>query len=612
MSVDPAYLGVCLRVFDDLFQISPAYTYKDCQRDKALVIQRVRAEGISFVTKTLPGLAKHMESAFQTGSFVPVASFKRCTRRTTPAFLGSLFKEIFDDSGLLLDNAPANAVRAIRQVCYIVYKLEVDYPQDLVDETIKKFVDTDRSLPKATETREQRLIIRIASYFIGRIFADFNPADIVPRPGPGASASGTAKKDRYEPRTLYDNVHQRYPYYEYFYVSRAHLFDRITAYRGLPRKKHATSLMRMVNKDSRGPRIICMEEQEYMFLQQGLGTKIMEHLENHPLTKGHVNFYDQTINQNLARRASITQEYATLDMSEASDRVSRDLVYHAFSKVPLLRDSLLALSTPEVALPGGEIFGMQKFAPMGSSLCFPIESIIHYATAVAIMHVATGRNTRRLAKEVYVYGDDIIVPTEYVGPLFDGFPLFGMKFNQGKSFVKGPFRESCGFDAFKGENVSPARLKNLFFDLTDPTLLESAMDVHAILYDRRLFGAAAMIKTVIESRHGAFPPKCPGSAVLGWVTNPSEVADYLVSHRRFSSRYQSYEIRCRKIVPPENVKMNGEWEQLMRYLVHAKRNSSSVPGASRTHSVRWVKADLSEFYPIDTNVKRAISRLVGC
>lgn len=612
MSVDPAYLGICLRVFDDLFQISPAYTKKDCQRDKELLIKRTRTEGLSFVTKTLPGLAKHMESAFQTGTFVPVASFKRCTRRTTPAFMGSLFKEIFDDCGQLLDNAPAHAVRAIRQVCYIVYKLEVDYPQDLVDETIKKFIDTDESLPQCTETREQRLIIRIASYFIGRIFANFDPADIVPRPGPGASASRTAKKDRYEPRVLYDNVHQKYPYYEYFYVSRAHLFDRIAAYRGLPRKKHATSLMRMVNKDSRGPRIICMEEQEYMFLQQGLGTKIMDHLETHPISKGHVNFYDQSINQNLARQASITQEYATLDMSEASDRVSRDLVYHLFEKVPSLRDSLIALSTPDVKLPDGRIFEMRKFAPMGSSLCFPIESIVHYATAVAAIHVATGRSTRALAKEIYVYGDDIIVPTAYADILFRAFPLFGMKFNQGKSFVRGPFRESCGFDAFKGMNVSPARLKSLFFDLTDPTYLESAMDVHDILYDRGLVSAASMIKTVIESRHGKFPPREMGSAILGWASCPNLLADYLVSHRRFSSQFQSYVYSCRKILPPKAAKMDGDWEQLMRFLVHAKRNSSCVPGAHRTHSVRWVSASASDFFRTDTAIRKTISRVTGC
>jgi hypothetical protein len=615
MSDESAYFGMFLRVFDDLLDISPEYKPKDAERDREVCLSRYRCEGLSFLTKTLPALMKHLYGALESGTFVPIASFKIAKGRTTPCFLGSLFKEIFDEKGSLLDTAHAQSVELICQVCAFMYKFDADYPADLVAKVVKSFVDVDASLTHCeTVSNEQRILLTVASSWLFRIFSDFDPADIRPRPGPGASASGTHKSRRYEPLTHYSRIHEQYPYYGYFYMGSDHLVDRKSAYMSMPRKEHGMSVLRTVPKDSRGPRIICMEEQEYMFLQQGLGDAMREHVMRHPLTRGHVNFDDQSINRRLAQESSVSREFATLDMKEASDRISRQLVHILFAKLPKLRSCLLALSTPCIKLPNGEVLDAKKFAPMGSSLCFPIMSVVHYALGVAAMHVATGRSTKALAKDLYVYGDDIIVRSEHVDSLFEAFPKFGLIFNQGKSFRRGHFRESCGMDAFRGRDVTPQRLKRRFFDGRDPRDILAVTAMHAALYNRGFVRTAAMLRTITDSRFGRFPFVGKGSCYIGWQTQ-LPISDDVISViwdekvmgiRGFLSRVlitdedrAQYEllgpvwdsdthcwtISARVMKTEPDASMSGGWEQMMRSNLEAQIGSARLDGRWKRQAI---------------------------
>lgn len=609
------YFGMFLRVFDDLCDISPEYSPRDAQKDREVCISRFRSEGLSFLTKTLPSLCKHLETALETGTFIPIASFSVAKGRTTPRFLGSLFKEIFDEKGDLMDTANDKSIGNIRQVCALMYKFEAEYPAHLVDKVIQDFVDVDETLTHCeTISREQRVLLTIASTWLFRIFSNFDPADVRPRPGPGASASGTHKSKRYEPLVHYSDIHEQYPYYRYFYMGSGHLLDRRTAYMSMPRKVHGMSVLRTVPKDSRGPRIICMEEQEYMFLQQGLGDAMRKHIAQHPLTRGHVNFTDQNVNRDLALKSSISREYATLDMKEASDRISKKLVELLFAKLPKLRSCLLALSTPSIKLPSGSVLSAKKFAPMGSSLCFPIMSIVHYALGVAAMHVATGISTKALAKDLYVYGDDLIVRTRHVDSLFKAFPLFGLKFNEGKSFYRGHFRESCGMDAFRGRDVTPQRLKRRFFDGRDPRDILSVTAMHKALYDRGFVRTAAMLRTITDSRFGRFPFVGDCSSYIGWRTQPplcdaiigviheekatkherlllsalvndEDRAQYELLGPVWDSDVQDWSISARVMKTESDASMCGGWEQLMRSNLDALTGSARLDG-------RWTRQSI--------------------
>jgi hypothetical protein len=136
-------------------------------------------------------------------------------------------------------------------------------------------------------------------------------------------------------------------------------------------------------------------------------------MENHVETRGHINFRDQSINGELALRSSKDKFYATIDMKAASDRVSRDLVSYLVQDNRELHDAIMALSVEVIELPDEigfvEQFPCAKYAPMGSALCFPIMSLVHYSLCRAIIRQSQASLSD--SKDVYVYGDDIIVPS---------------------------------------------------------------------------------------------------------------------------------------------------------------------------------------------------------
>lgn len=616
---DSIYLGAFFRLFDDLINVLPEYVVKHATRDRLTCKRRSFTEGMSFITKTLPRLGKHLESALEHGTFEPFVGIAKEKGRTTPLFLTAMFKEVFDDEGTILPHPNPDCIRAIRQVCYFLYKLEAGVDVETERKAIKDFVSVDQSLEKQGNwSREERLLLTIARSFIVRILSGFDPADIRPRPGPGASASGTHKSERYEPLVHYEQIHKKYPYYRYFYMGSLHLADRRNAYLALPRKQHGRSLLRLVHKDSRGPRIICMEEQEYMFLQQGLADALRHHIENNVITQCHVNFGCQEINRELARRGSINGEYATLDMKEASDRISRVLVRELFSGLPELCDCLCALSVPVIELPDGTLHTMAKFAPMGSSLCFPIMSIVHYALAVACIHMRTARPTAAIAKDLYVYGDDIICRTEDVPHLFYGFPKFDLIFNQGKSFYRGDFRESCGLDAFQGWDVTPQRFKKRFFDGQDPSDIRSAMDMVNALRSAKYDQTSRFLRCALESRYGTFPVVSKDSPFFGWHADENQqvishdLIDVVMDGSRrnndvlnryfvtkadraaiaaldpqWDSALQQLTVKALVMETKSDASMAGGWEQLMRSNLDSLRSSVRLDGRFARHTLSY-------------------------
>ena len=591
MPDDSNYLGLYTRLFDDFVDKVPGYTVKESLADRRVLLKRVRSEGLAFCTVTLPSLGKHLDDAFQVGSFKPFAHLKRASGRTTPRFLGPLFKRVFREDGLLLDNPCPDSVGHIRQACFFLYKLENGYSPELEKKCVDSFVSTDCELGRLDlSSPPLRPIIWRARRIIEAVFAGLDPSDITPRPGPGASASGSHKSQRYEPLTLFDQVHQVYPYYDYFYSGSMHLLDRVNAYRALPRKRFPHSKLRLVPKDSRGPRIICMEEQEVMFLQQGLADKMRRCIESHPLTRGRVNFTDQTVNQRLATEASIVDglaSSATLDMKEASDRISRSLVADLFHGLPLMQRALLALSTPATELPDGTVLETNKYAPMGSSLCFPVMSIVHFALGVACIQRDTNISTKALAKDFYVYGDDLIVKSVYADLLFERFPDFGLVFNRGKSFVVGPFRESCGVDAFLGRNVTPQRLKRRFFDDLAPRNIIGALSIEEHLYERGYYSAAKYLRTVLCHRLDELPFVLSGSRVLGWRRSAHRDVEASMLRHRHHRQTQQMECKARVFTTRADCSMVGGWEQLMRFHSGTLRGSQELDGPYSRYEVRW-------------------------
>lgn len=192
-----------------------------------------------------------------------------------------------------------------------------------------------------------------------------------------------------------------------------------------------------VPKDAKTDRIIAIEPHLNIYCQLGIGALIRKQLKHFG-----VNLDDQTRNQKLAQQA-LTAGLATIDLSSASDTVSRELVWLL---LPFEWACLLDLPRTEYAEVQGQELRLEKFSSMGNGYTFELESIIFYALAVA---AAGGRGG------VNAYGDDIILPSAHAPVLIETLNFLGFSVNTRKTFLAGRFYESCGMDFFDGVNVRP-------------------------------------------------------------------------------------------------------------------------------------------------------------
>jgi hypothetical protein len=198
-----------------------------------------------------------------------------------------------------------------------------------------------------------------------------------------------------------------------------------------------------VPKNAKIERVIAIEPDMNMYVQKGIGGVIRSRLR-----RVGVNLDDQTWNQILAREASITGSHATIDLSSASDTVSLMLVERL-----LPPDWVLAIKltrSERGVMPDGSLIHYQKVSSMGNGFTFELESLIFWALCSSVISLLRPAS-RRLA----VYGDDLIVPVEICHTVLWLLRFLGFTPNPKKTYVAGPFRESCGKHYFRGIDVSP-------------------------------------------------------------------------------------------------------------------------------------------------------------
>jgi hypothetical protein len=181
-----------------------------------------------------------------------------------------------------------------------------------------------------------------------------------------------------------------------------------------------------------------------MFLQKGIGRMIRRRLRR----RGLLSDTAQQQNAELAREGSVDGTLSTIDLSSASDSIHLELVRELlpFDWVEAIENS----RSPYCVLPSGELKLLRKVASMGNGYCFELETLIFWALAEACS-LLLDASDRRCA----VYGDDIIVPTSVAQALLPVLEDCGFSVNLKKTFLQGPFRESCGKHYFLGVDVTP-------------------------------------------------------------------------------------------------------------------------------------------------------------
>lgn len=195
-------------------------------------------------------------------------------------------------------------------------------------------------------------------------------------------------------------------------------------------------------------------------LLNGFAQKGVDQLLRRKLLRYGLDLRDQGRNQRLAREGSTNDSddgFVTIDLKSASDSISIEIVRY------LLPDdwfrALARLRSPEYELAGTHhVFN--KFCSMGNGFCFPLQTLIFASACVAV-------GAGQPYTDFIVYGDDIILRKRHAPALLLLLKHWGFKVNTDKTFLYGPFRESCGTDWFGGEDVRPYTLDHPLDSLQD-------------------------------------------------------------------------------------------------------------------------------------------------
>lgn len=254
------------------------------------------------------------------------------------------------------------------------------------------------------------------------------------------------------------------------------------------------SKLTTVPKSSTTDRTICIEPDMNMYVQRGIGAVIRQRLR-----RVGIDLNDQTRNQQLARIGSRTGSLATIDLRSASDSVSLSIVE---TLLPPDWFKAICLCRSEVCtLPNGVKHRLEKVSSMGNGYTFELESLIFWALTSAVVAV-THCEDRRIG----IYGDDIIVHHSCADRLIGVLEYAGFQTNSQKSFVSGPFRESCGKHYFLGTDVSPFYIKTGLDKLNRKFWLYNSVSD----WDPSLEGVLRYIRTSIPYRNRYYVPRSAG------------------------------------------------------------------------------------------------------
>jgi hypothetical protein len=328
-----------------------------------------------------------------------------------------------------------------------------------------------------------------------------------PRHGPGATADrllGNEKFDLCEwPRRLEDV----FPYGEYLVPNERYIEDRYRDVTLLELEDERPVRVVAVPKTAKTPRIIAIEPTAMQYMQQALSSVLVRLIEKdeHILAGSLVGFADQNPNRVMACEGSVTGALATLDLSEASDRVSHLLVQNLSHRWPLVKEALEVTRSYRADVQGFGVLPLAKYASMGSALTFPIEAMCFLTLIFLAVEYEQGFQLTRdqilsdFLGRVRVYGDDIIVPTHLAPSVTSTLEAFGLKVNKGKSFWTGKFRESCGREYYDGHDVSVVKVRKVVRHedgrLSFPTSLKHVSEIESYVALRNRFYAAGLWST---------------------------------------------------------------------------------------------------------------------
>lgn len=635
----------------------------DTARDGKTVSDRIKAEGESFLTITLPDFGKSLERALDQGQVADdhFVGFRR--NGGLPAFLRGFLQQIFDaKSGTLLDEPSVEAIFAVRQFTLAFGKIfELPTPRRKRD-AMRQFIQTEQEVRAHVQNVETRVLsvqgaipgheglwgrrpvplhearhrsprpgVSLGqshghdipgTFSRGEFIADrtdslgrmrrllpqwekcrvllyegiLGPFDsllwrgrgseiLSPQHGPGATADRRKGNRKYLFDEWPSRLEDEFPFTEWAIPRRSlwDLQDRVTF---LTPEQEWPVRVTAVPKTAKTPRIIAQEPTAMQYIQQAMHRYLVDALESNPLTGPMIGFLDQNPNRVMARQGSLDGSLATLDMSEASDRVSNLHVMQMLAPWPTVSRSSQACRSTKADVPGYGVVPLAKFASMGSALTFPIEAMLFLSIVLASIASTSGSRLTsnffmKMHGKVRVFGDDIVIPAEFAESVSADLEAFGLKVNSGKSFWTGLFRESCGGDYYAGHDVGIVKVRRRFpRTLKDAEEVVSLVSLRNQFYETGLWKTAGWLDSQIVRVLPHYPIVEPTSSILGrWSYSFPYQAEKMHADRQ-SPQVEGY-VQASKL--PEN--SLDDYPALMKWFLVRDKAPSGDP-LSKDHLLR--------------------------
>lgn len=347
-----------------------------------------------------------------------------------------------------------------------------------------------------------------------------------------------------------------------------------------PPNHEVASRLICVPKTAKSPRIIAAEMTAHMYCQQSLKWFMEDQLRS-LFGTSFIDFRDQHKSGDLVLQASRDRDLATVDLSDASDRLSCWTVERVFRRSPSLLHYLHAARTRWIRddiSSDSRFLKFRKFASQGTATTFPVQSIVFLCIALgcSIKGRVNWQAIDRLRDQVRVYGDDIIIPAHGYAPLITVMEALQLKVNMAKSYVNGHFRESCGTDGYNGYDVTPIKPEVIVAD--NPASCQAVVDTTNNLFLKGYWHASDSLRVTI-------PPHIQrGLRIVAQLDagypGLSSFSGSDESHlgKRWNSRLHRDEVRVWSLSAPSHKRERGEFSALLDFFAskHSHEHARTV------------------------------------
>lgn len=350
-----------------------------------------------------------------------------------------------------LDYSKVGLIKQVHQVAKLFYKFD-GIPRKKTDlESVKQRL----SHPCSEYDSEYAHAL---AYKLNALCAPRKWESLIGKYGPGVTADG------------FDEVRKWGRYGVYPYNVPITLFiSSIYDYMNLPpikRCRYGITKVAEVPKTLKSKRIVSSEPANFMFAQLAVARHMMKEL--HRAFPDHVFLHDSTKHNELL----MDPEFCSIDLSDASDHISRRLVWSA---LPEWREYLFSVRSSFAQFPDRSICPLRTFAPMGSGVCF-----------VVLTAICVGACSICCTRPFHVYGDDIIVHYRDYVSVCEFLTSIGLKINWDKSCCNKHYRESCGLEMLGSTDITPCYLRSLPQQMTSSSIEVVAAKLQSIQWSTTL------------------------------------------------------------------------------------------------------------------------------